>query len=57
MTVEEIIDAKGNKTTVKRKVIKDANGNDIVVEERIDADGNKVITTKRIDEFGREIIE
>ena len=49
---EEIIDEKGNKTTVKRKVYKDEDGNEVVLEERIDAKGNKIITTKRKNEYG-----
>lgn len=42
---------------VKRKIVKDANGNDIVIEERIDANGNKIVTTIRKDELGQEIVE
>lgn len=30
----------------------DSDGNEVVVEERIDAKGNKVITTKRKNEYG-----
>lgn len=37
---------------MKRKVYIDADGNEVVVEERIDAKGNKVITTKRKNEYG-----
>jgi hypothetical protein len=50
--IEEITDSNGNKTIIKKKVIKDSMGNDVIIEERVDANGNKVITTIRKDEYG-----
>lgn len=42
---------------IKRKVVKDEFGNEVVIEEKVDAKGNKVITTKKRNEYGQEVVE
>lgn len=42
MTVEETVDANGNKITKMTKVILDKDGNRVIVEETLDAHGNKI---------------
>ena len=37
--------------------MKDANGNEVIIEETIDAQGNRVITTKRKNEWGEDVVE
>lgn len=42
VTVEESIDANGNKVTKYTKQIRDKDGNLMTVEETVDANGNKI---------------
>lgn len=57
MIEEEIADSDGKKYKVKTKVFKDADGNEIIEEERIDESGNKVLIRRKKDKDGKEVIE
>ncbi|CAK93569.1 unnamed protein product (macronuclear) [Paramecium tetraurelia] len=55
---EEIVDVNGNITVVKKKVYRDAKGNVVTEEERIDAKtGQKVVIKTVKDSFGRETVQ